>query len=203
VTIDGELGKIFYVLTYIPDLAWCRVGRMQQDGVFGAEREKKVPGVLGRCLSLVARTNASRCVEQVLTPCTRGRPRWKLEPEGNGSELDVSALRCRVQPSRAVRRVQDADLEEWDMLELPDDGAPAAGPDAAASAPTSEGSSTRCRHNPYLPPRFTVRGAGWGANTGVSTSAAGGAAQQPHDGGQESVPAAPEAAPSDGAADPD
>eukprot|EP01051_Picozoa_sp_SAG22_P004923 SAG22_NODE_277_length_13166_cov_134.125277_9_plen_240_part_00 len=82
------------VLTYIPDLAWCRVARMRQNGVFGPDRERTAKGVTGR-------------------------PRWVLEPEAAGAELDVSALRCVVQRSRAVRRTQDADKEEWDILDDP------------------------------------------------------------------------------------
>jgi hypothetical protein len=31
-------------------------------------------------------------------------------------EVDVSAGRCTVQRARAVRRVQDADKEEWDVF---------------------------------------------------------------------------------------
>jgi hypothetical protein len=39
------------------------------------------------------------------------RPQWKLVPEGQGSELDVSAHRCRVVKCITVNRVADADKE--------------------------------------------------------------------------------------------
>ena len=39
-----------------------------------------------------------------------------MQAEGEGLELDVSAMRCTVVRSRAVRRVQDADKEEWDVF---------------------------------------------------------------------------------------
>ena len=39
------------------------------------------------------------------------RPQWKLMPEGQGSELDVSADRCRVVKCITVNRVSDADKE--------------------------------------------------------------------------------------------
>eukprot|EP01048_Picozoa_sp_COSAG05_P020488 COSAG05_NODE_3490_length_2029_cov_2.334715_4_plen_98_part_00 len=58
----------YYVLTYIPDLYWCRVAPMRRVGVFDASREKSAKG------------------------CT-GRDKWMLEAEGQGLELDISAMR--------------------------------------------------------------------------------------------------------------
>ena len=93
VRVDGLGERYYYVLTYIPDLFWCRVAPMRQAGTFSAEREKAAKGVTGR-------------------------PKWMLEPEGEGGgELDVSALRCVQVKARAVRRVQDADKEEWDIAD--------------------------------------------------------------------------------------
>jgi|EP01046_Picozoa_sp_COSAG06_P001497 hypothetical protein len=91
VRVDGLGERYYYVLTYIPDLFWCRVAPMRQAGTFSADREKAAKNVTGR-------------------------PRWMLEPEGEGGgELDVSAMRCQQVKARAVRRVQDADKEEWDV----------------------------------------------------------------------------------------
>lgn len=42
-----------------------------------------------------------------------GQPRWVLAPEGTAAELDTSAFNCTVIKSRTVRKVQDADKEEW------------------------------------------------------------------------------------------
>ena len=46
-----------------------------------------------------------------------GRPQWKLLPEGQGLEVDVSADRCRIVKCITVNRVSDADKEAWDILE--------------------------------------------------------------------------------------
>ena len=93
VQVDGLGDRYFYVLTYIPDLFWCRVAPMRQAGIFTAEREKAAKNVTGR-------------------------PRWMLEPEGEGGgELDISAIRCTLVKARAVKRTQDADKEEWDIAD--------------------------------------------------------------------------------------
>jgi hypothetical protein len=42
-----------------------------------------------------------------------GKPCWKLVPEGEGSELDVSAERCRVLKTVTVNKTSDADKEAW------------------------------------------------------------------------------------------
>jgi hypothetical protein len=73
----------WFVLTFIPDLMWCRVAPLVKKGKFGK--------------------NAGDCV---------GRDKWVLCMD-EWEELDVSALRCRMCRSRAVRRTQDADDEEW------------------------------------------------------------------------------------------
>eukprot|EP01047_Picozoa_sp_COSAG01_P006014 COSAG01_NODE_214_length_21729_cov_684.831623_6_plen_62_part_00 len=44
VTVDGKSlqGGVdyYFILTYIPDLQWCRVAPLTQRGVFGKERGK-------------------------------------------------------------------------------------------------------------------------------------------------------------------
>jgi hypothetical protein len=85
VTIDDMPEQYFFVLTYIPDLQWCRVAPMRRAGSFGKHEGKH-----------------------------EGHPRWVLRP-GDGRELDISATRCHVCRASAVRRTTNADKEEWDM----------------------------------------------------------------------------------------
>ena len=83
--------KYWFVLTYIPDLQWCRVVPLIEDGVFEEEHR------------------------------FQGRTIWKLLPESPESgcfEIDVSAFRCKKVSSRAVLNVPDADDERWDIGEL-------------------------------------------------------------------------------------
>lgn len=91
VRISGAEHPFYFVLTYIPDLRWCRVAPMWEQGAFDD-----------------------------------GAVRWKLMPEGQGLELDVSAGRCRA--VRAVARVaaDDADKEEWAIFD--DEGQNEVGP---------------------------------------------------------------------------
>src|SRR5262249_4741379 len=84
--------KYYYVLTYIPDLHWCRIAPLQQKGFFGPDRR-------GRS----------------------GRKKWMLVPESEGMELDVSAERCEVVEFAYVAKgCEDADEEEWDIFEPED-----------------------------------------------------------------------------------
>jgi len=81
--------EYWYVLTYIPDLQWCRIAPIMQDGVFGPNRRTY-----------------------------KGRPRYRLVPEGASEgceEMDVSAWRCTKISARAMRHVPDADDEVWDI----------------------------------------------------------------------------------------
>ena len=91
VTVKGEslVGDYdyFFVLTYIPDLQWCRLAPLVQDGVFGRDRGAR-----------------------------KGWPRWVLAKD-EGSEMDVSASRCKVCRTKAVNRSADADAEEWEIRE--------------------------------------------------------------------------------------
>jgi len=79
--------EYFFVLTYIPDLFWCRLCPMKKEGKFTDTRFKK----------------------------RLGKDRWILVPEGITEELDVSAVRCIPVKSVAVNRCKDADKEEWDI----------------------------------------------------------------------------------------
>jgi hypothetical protein len=91
VTVKGEslVGDYdyFFVLTYIPDLQWCRLAPLVQDGVFGRDRGAR-----------------------------KGWPRWVLARD-EGSEMDVSAARCKACRAKAVNRSADADAEEWEIRE--------------------------------------------------------------------------------------
>jgi len=77
-----------FVLTYIPDLKWCHLAPMYQDGVFGPERKR-----------------------------SNGRPRWRLVDENLGKELDLSSMYCIPVRSKALKKTADADKEEWDILD--------------------------------------------------------------------------------------
>lgn len=48
-----------------------------------------------------------------------GRPKWKLVDESLGKEVDISSSYCIPIKSRSMKRTQDADKEEWDII---DDG---------------------------------------------------------------------------------
>lgn len=80
----------WYVLTFIPDLQWCHLGPMRAVGTFGSDKPK-----------------------------AEGRPRYKLEDESLGLEVDISSTYCIPVKSRGMRNTNDADKEEWDIR---DDG---------------------------------------------------------------------------------
>jgi len=82
--------KFYFVLTYIPDLFWARLAPMQQSGFFTDPDYKYAKH--------------------------RGRPKWVLVPEEQAQEIDVSAQRCVLVKSCAVKRTADADNEEWDLF---------------------------------------------------------------------------------------
>jgi hypothetical protein len=79
-----------FVLTFIPDLKWCHLAPMIQVGTFGSDKRK-----------------------------AEGRPIWKLVDESLGKEVDISSSFCIPIKSRSMKRTQDADKEEWDII---DDG---------------------------------------------------------------------------------
>ena len=80
----------WYVLTFIPDLKWCHLAPMVQDGVFGSKYKS-----------------------------FRGKPRWRLVDENSGKELDISSSFCIPIKSHSMRKCEDADKEEWAIV---DDG---------------------------------------------------------------------------------
>ena len=82
---DDNRWRYYFAMTYIPDLEWLHLAPLCEVGVFGPER--------GLAL--------------------RGRVRWKLVPEGKGTELHISAHRCVLHPARSICRTRDADAEEW------------------------------------------------------------------------------------------
>ena len=91
VSIDGEeVHAYWYVLTYLPDLQWCHVAPLRQNGVFGA----------------------GEAPDESL-----GRPRWMLLPEEEGGEMDVGAARCRIMTALEIKKTKEnADEEEWDIV---------------------------------------------------------------------------------------
>jgi hypothetical protein len=87
---EGANYTYWYVLTFIPDLRWCHLAPMISVGNFGSDKPK-----------------------------CNGRPRWKLEDESLGRELDISSSFCIPIKSRCMKKTEDADKEEWDII---DDG---------------------------------------------------------------------------------
>ncbi|KAJ8613688.1 hypothetical protein CTAYLR_003159 [Chrysophaeum taylorii] len=77
----------WFVFTYVPDMAWCHVCPMERHGVFGANSKRN------------------------------GRPRWRLVPEGEAREIDVSAARCTPIKHETVAKTQSADKEIFDIFE--------------------------------------------------------------------------------------
>lgn len=88
--LEGKEFHYWFVLTYIPDLKWCHLAPMYQDGHFGSDRKK-----------------------------AHGRPRYRLVDEKQGKELDISSAYCIPVRSRALKRTVDADKEEWDIQDGP------------------------------------------------------------------------------------
>jgi hypothetical protein len=101
VAIEGGPPGYYFVLHYIPDMQWCHLAEMSQFGLFPKTYKNGKPHAFA------------------------DRPQWKLLPEGQGAELDVSADRCRVVKCVTVNRVSDADKEAWDILEDPEAAGPA------------------------------------------------------------------------------
>ena len=62
----------YFVLHYVPDLHWCHLAPMRQDGVFPEVSRLGMPHQHA------------------------GKKRWRLMPEGQSKELDVSAARCII-----------------------------------------------------------------------------------------------------------
>ncbi len=86
--LEGKEYKYWFVLTYIPDLKWCHLAPMVQEGYFGPDRKRSY-----------------------------GRPRYRLVDEKLGKELDISSMYCTPVKSKALKRTADADKEEWDIID--------------------------------------------------------------------------------------
>jgi hypothetical protein len=86
--LEGKDYKYWFVLTYIPDLKWCHLAPMVQEGHFGPDRKRSY-----------------------------GRPRYRLVDEKLGKELDISSMYCIPVKSKALKRTVDADKEEWDIVD--------------------------------------------------------------------------------------
>ena len=67
---DASHAVFFFVLHYVPHLHWCHLAPMRKDGIFPA----------------VSRLGSAHP--------HAGKARWRLVPEGQSRELDVSAERC-------------------------------------------------------------------------------------------------------------
>ena len=79
--------KLYFVLVYNQETKRADLVEMVQDGHFGPRSARK------------------------------GRPRWKLTPEGQGEELQgFDTSRCVAVPSEAVNKLSDADKESWEIL---------------------------------------------------------------------------------------
>lgn len=90
VTIEGHSqDKLFYVLTYLPDLQWCHCVPLEQRGVFDQSKGDYA-----------------------------GKPKLMLMPEGEGHEVDCSAAVCTPIKVKLLKKSDDADKEEW-ALPLP------------------------------------------------------------------------------------
>lgn len=122
VAIEDAPAEYYFVLHYVPDLQWCHLAPMRQEGLFPAT------------------------TKQGLQHPAAGRPCWKLVPEGEGQELDVSAERCRVVRAATIKKCADADKEHWDLhdhggdeRDVEEGGAPASGAPASAAKSKDKG----------------------------------------------------------------
>jgi len=117
--LEGKEYKYWFVLTYIPDLKWCHLAPMVQEGHFGLDRKR-----------------------------SHGRPRYRLVDEKLGKELDISSMYCIAVKSKALKRTADADKEEWDIVDgavtlVMEDAATDTISDVSCSGTTSAVGSTR------------------------------------------------------------
>jgi len=85
---EGSDYTYWYVLTFIPDLKWCHLAPMIQDGTFGPEKAR-----------------------------VEGRAKWKLVDESLGHEVDISSSFVIPIKSKSMRKTLDADKEEWDIID--------------------------------------------------------------------------------------
>jgi LysM domain len=85
---EGSNYIYWYVLTFIPDLKWCHLAPMIQNGTFGMDKPKAY-----------------------------GKVKWRLVDESLGQEVDISSSYCVPVRSRSMRKTLDADKEEWDIID--------------------------------------------------------------------------------------
>ena len=85
---EGSEYTYWYVLTFIPDLQWCHLAPMIQDGTFGMDKPKAF-----------------------------GKTKWRLLDESFGHEVDISSKYCIAVKSRSMKKTLDADKEEWDIID--------------------------------------------------------------------------------------
>jgi hypothetical protein len=85
---EGSNYTYWYVLTYIPDLQWCHLAPMIQDGTFGMDKPK-----------------------------ASGKTKWRLLDEKYGQEVDISSKYCIPVKSKSMKKTLDADKEEWDIID--------------------------------------------------------------------------------------
>jgi len=85
---EGSDYTYYYVMTFIPDLKWCHLAPMIQEGTFGPDK-----------------------------PRVEGRPKWKLVDESLGHEVDISSSYVIPIKSKSMRKTLDADKEEWDIID--------------------------------------------------------------------------------------
>lgn len=84
----GSEFEYYFALTYIPDLQWVHLAPMRRVGFWGPNKPK-----------------------------AEGRPIWMLVDEKEGKEVDISSTFCIPVKSRAMRHHQDADQEQWDIID--------------------------------------------------------------------------------------
>lgn len=81
--------QLYFVLNYNEVEGKCHLVPLMENGVFTSDDDKK------------------------------GKKRWKLVPEGEGEELvNIPANTCTIIKSVATNKVQDADQEAWQILDV-------------------------------------------------------------------------------------
>ena len=97
----------YYVLTYIPDLYWCRVAPMRQVGVFDSSREKSTKGCMGRAKWML---QVRLCPSLLCLPPPVVPP-WREQTQGRVAHTDtcvvtfcIDGCRRRVKGSSSTSR---------------------------------------------------------------------------------------------------
>ena len=113
--IDVQKYEYYFVLTYIPDLQWCRLAPMVRSGVFG----DNIPNSDAPAGDSFKVRGGQPYIDR--SSALRGNVRWMLAPENKAQEIDVSASRCSQDGFKinVIRRTKNADEEEWDIQDAP------------------------------------------------------------------------------------